>query len=327
MSLAFYQATVVCLGAVLAIVAALTFSGRVVLPRPAIGTFNGRDVLVLFAFIGTLPVLYLAVPRVALACFLCVTFASAMHIGYRPVVPGAVLWPGIAALLSADIVLAAVSGTSTGSWQAYWAVNSVIVMLTVAAVSNLYIQGGMRLVHVAWFALGLAVYDPVFTFVFPVTDKLADRFDGFALDPSMGFQLGPNTQNIGLGDLLVFTLFVLAAYRGYGRRAALASVAAVIAFGCVAPIALSAVASALSTEGGFVIPVQTFFGPAAFMLYLWFAKRETVPRPGRKAPAPALSTAPAATSLSPSRPAPERPASRAASARARVESTVPARLP
>jgi hypothetical protein len=300
MSLAFYQATVVCLGAVLAILAALTFSERVVLPRPVIGTFNGRDVLVVFAFIVTLPVLYLAVPHAVLAGFLCVTFASALYIGYRPVVPSAVLWPGIAALLGANIALAAISGTSTGRWQAYWAVNSVIVMLTVATVSNLYIQGGMRLAHVAWFALGLAVYDPVFTFVFPVTDKLEDRFYGFALNPSMGFQLGPNTQSIGLGDLLVFTLFMLAAYRGYGRRAALASGAAVIAFGCIAPIALSAMVSALSAEGGFVIPVQTFFGPVAFLLYLWFAKRGAVPRPGHKAPDPALATAPAVTG----RPAP-----------------------
>jgi len=47
------------------------------------------------------------------------------------------------------------------------------MMLAVAAVSNLYIQGGMKLSHVAWFALGLAVYDPLFSFVFPITDQLA----------------------------------------------------------------------------------------------------------------------------------------------------------
>jgi hypothetical protein len=49
---------------------------------------------------------------------------------------------------------------------------------------------------------------------------LANRFVGSALDPSMGFRFGPHVQNIGVGDLLVFTLFVLAAYRGHGRLAA-----------------------------------------------------------------------------------------------------------
>ncbi len=37
--------------------------------------------------------------------------------------------------------------------------------------------------------------------------------------------------------------------------------------------------SGLNTEGGFVIPVQTFFGPVAFLLYLWFRHR------GAEAPA------------------------------------------
>ena len=273
MSLVVYQAAVVCAGAVLAVLAALVFFQNVQLQRPAIGTFNGRDIIVLFVFIVTLPVLYLAVPHAVLTGFLILTFTSALAIGYRPVVPRMVLWPAIAGLLAADMALAAVMGPSVGLWQAYWIVNSTLMMLAVAAVSNLYIQGGMKLAHVAWFALGLAVYDPVFSFVFPITDQLAGRFAGFALDPSMGFRFGPHIQNIGIGDLLVFTLFVLAAYRGYGRRAGAISAVAVVAVGGIVPIALPSLVSGLKTEGGFVIPVQTFFGPAAFLLYLWFRRR------------------------------------------------------
>lgn len=273
MSLVVYQAAVVCAGAVLAVLAALVFFQNVRLQRPAIGTFNGRDIIVLFVFIVTLPVLYLAVPHAVLTGFLILTFTSALAIGYRPVVPRAALWPAIAGLLATDMALAAIMGQSVGLWQAYWIVNSTLMMLAVAAVSNLYIQGGMKLAHVAWFALGLAVYDPLFSFVFPITDQLAGRFAGFALDPSMGFRFGPHIQNIGIGDLLVFTLFVLAAYRGYGRRAAAISATAVVAVGGIMPIALPSLVSGLNTEGGFVIPVQTFFGPAAFLLYLWFRHR------------------------------------------------------
>jgi hypothetical protein len=284
MSLIVYQATVVCAGAVLAVLAAVAFFRRIGLQRPAIGTFNGRDVVVLFVFIVTLPVLYLAVPHYLLAGFLCLTFTSALYIGYRPVVPRSWLWLAIAGLLGADMALAAVMGNRVSLWQAYWIVNSAIMMLAVAAVANLYIQGGMRLRHVAWFALGLAVYDPVFSFVFPITDQLANRFAGFALDPSMGFRFGPHIQNIGVGDLLVFTLFVLAAYRGYGRVGAWVAALAVVVVGGIVPVVLPSLVSGLNTEGGFVIPVQTFFGPAAFLIYLWLARRGTEagrPRPVR----------------------------------------------
>jgi len=89
----------------------------------------------------------------------------------------------------------------------------------------------------------------------------------------MGFRFGPHVQNIGVGDLLVFTLFVLAAYRGHGRLAAAVSAAAVVVVGGIVPIVLPSLVSGLNTEGGFVIPVQTFFGPVAFLLYLWFAHR------------------------------------------------------
>ena len=273
MSLVIYQAAVVCAGAVLALLAALVFFKNIQLQRPAIGTFNGRDIIVLFVFIVTLPVLYLAVPHAVLTGFLILTFTSALAIGYRPLVPRAALWPAIAGMLAADMALAAVMGPSVGLWQAYWIVNSALMMLAVAAVSNLYIQGGMKLSHVALFALGLAVYDPLFSFVFPITDQLAGRFAGFALDPSMGFRFGAHIQNIGVGDLLVFTLFVLAAYRGYGRRAAAISAAAVVVADGVVPIALPTLVSGLNTDGGFVVPVQTFFGPAAFLLYLWFRRR------------------------------------------------------
>jgi hypothetical protein len=181
MSLIVYQAAVVCVGALLAVLATIAFFRRIQLPRPAIGTFNGRDIVVLFVFIVTLPVLYLTVPHIVLTLFLCLTFSSALYMGYQRLVPKPWLWAGIIALMGTDIALAAVMGHSVGLWQAYWIVNSAMVMLAAASVANLYIQGGMRLRHVAWFALGLAVYDPLFSIVIPITDQLANRFAGFAL--------------------------------------------------------------------------------------------------------------------------------------------------
>ena len=45
-------------------------------------------------------------------------------------------------------------GTVLG-WQFFWAENSVIVLLAAISVANLYVQGGMKLKHVAWFAARL----------------------------------------------------------------------------------------------------------------------------------------------------------------------------
>ena len=90
------------------------------------------------------------------------------------------------------------------------------MLFAVVAVANLYIQGGMRLRHVAWLALGLAVYDPIFSFGVPLTAKLADAFAGFPLDPSIGFRAGLNSANIGIGDLLVYSAFAVAASRDTG---------------------------------------------------------------------------------------------------------------
>jgi hypothetical protein len=141
-------------------------------------------------------------------------------------------------------------------------------------VANLYVQGGMRLRHVAWFALGLAVYDPLFSVVIPLTVRLADTFAGFPLDPSIGFRIGAENANIGIGDLLVYTLFTVATLKAYGRRAATAAVATVVVFGGLVPVLVPLVLGSLAPGNvGFVVPAQTFFGPAAFALYLWLRRR------------------------------------------------------
>ena len=59
---------------------------------PAIGTFNGRDIAVLFIFIVGLPLLYLVLPLLPLLIFLGITFASALSMGLRPLLGPTVTW-------------------------------------------------------------------------------------------------------------------------------------------------------------------------------------------------------------------------------------------
>jgi hypothetical protein len=268
-----FQTAVVVFGALTTVAVALVYFRRVRLERPAIGCFNGRDITVLFAFIVTLPVLYLFLPPLVLTCFLVLTFVSALSIGFRPLLPSSLLWWSIALLLGTNILVARYLLGTTRGWQLYWALTSVAVLCAAVAVSNLYVQGGMRLRHVAWFALGLAVYDPIFSFGFPLTARLADEFAGFPLDPSIGFRAGLDSANIGIGDLLVYSTFAVAAYKGYGRRGAELAFGLVAVFGGLAPSLAPLVISAVVRGNiGVVVPAQLFFGPAAFVGYRILAR-------------------------------------------------------
>ena len=269
-----FQACVVLGGSLGTVSLGLVYFHHVRQPRPAIGAFNARDIAILFVFIVTLPALYLVLPPLVLTGFLVLTFVSALSIGYRPLLPGPLLWLGIAALIGVNIWVARGGLGSMAGWQLYWGLTSFAVLLAAAAVANLYVQGGMRLQHVAWLALGLAVYDPFFSLVVPLTVRLADTFAGFPLDPSIGYRAGVNNANIGIGDLLVYTLFTVAAYKAYGRRAAMCSLGAVLVFGGMVPVLVPLLMSSFSRGNiGFVVPAQTFFGPAAFVLYVWLRRQ------------------------------------------------------
>lgn len=268
-----FSLAVVLTGSLATCAAATFYMGRVRLERPAIGVFNGRDLFVLFFFITTLPALYLALPDAGLTAFLLLTFVAALSIGYKPVLPPVALWTGIGVLLGGNIWLTYnMLGTVLG-WQVYWAATSFVVLLAAAAIANLYVQGGMKMRHVAWFALLLGVYDVVFSIFIPLTPRLADAFIGNPLDPSIGMRLGIFNANIGIGDLLVYGLFTIAALKAYGRKAAWAAVAVVAFFGSAAP-ALAPLAIDAVTRGGgnVVVPAQAFFGIPAFILYQWMRR-------------------------------------------------------
>lgn len=269
-----FQTIVILFGALATITGAVLYFQRIRLERPAVGLFNGRDILVLFAFIIALPFLYLVLPTAVLTGVLVLTFSSGMYIALRPLLRPLYLWPLILALVIINIVVTeTLLGTRAG-WQLYWVLTDVVVLISVVGVANLYVQGGMRLRHVALFSFGLAFYDGFFTFVVPIISKLADRFEGQPLDASIGFAMGPYNANIGLGDLLVYGLFIAAAYKGFGKRGVIASFVIVSIFGALMPATAPLVIAATIRQGiGIVVPAQIFFGPAALITYLLLSRQ------------------------------------------------------
>jgi len=271
--LSLFQLFVTIIGAMVACLGALLYLRRVRLERPAIGRFNGRDVGFLFAFLVLLPGLYLLFPQWALTAALALTFMAALSIGFRPVLAPTPLWLGIGVLIGADLWMGQRMIDNVFNWHFVWAENSVVVLLASISVANLYVQGGMQVRHVAWFAGGLAVYDSATTLVWPVSNELIREFVNHPLFPAMGMRLGYDEAIVGLGDLLVYAGFTIAAVKAYGRPGLRLALSLVLVFGAVMPTLSGLLFNYVDSRLDVVIPAQTWFGPAAVVGYLWLRRR------------------------------------------------------
>ena len=274
---------------------------RVKMERPAIGIFNPRDICVLFALLVTIPVFYLHLPRWLLLTFLTITFVSALSIGFRPLMSPAKLWLTVGVLIGLNFWMGRnLLGTVLG-WQLFWLETSVIVLLAAISVTNLYVQGGMKLKHVALFAIALGVYDVIFTAFWPLTNQLVQSFLGYPLDPSMGFRLGFDNAAVGIGDLLVYGLYVNAALKAYGPKAMRFALGLVVTFGAVLPSLVPLLIDYVDARTDVLVPAQAWFGPPALLGYLWLRRKYGRERTvkefwagpdflGRRRPEPAVET-------------------------------------
>lgn len=267
------QAAICVPGAALVCMAALYYFRRVRVERPPIGTFNTRDIAILLVIITGLPFFYAVLPGWAITCLLALTFAASLSIGYRQVLRPGVLWLAIGGLLGANIYEAhRMMGTVLG-WQVWWLELDILVIAGAVAVANLYVQGGMRLAHVAYFCLALAAYDVFSSLVINVTAVLVEEFVGQPLDPTFGFRFGATNYGIGIGDLLVYAMFTIACYKAYGRVAARVAACISVLFGAAAPSLLAIVIALIDFRNDILVPSQLLFGPAAFIAYLWMKRR------------------------------------------------------
>jgi hypothetical protein len=260
---------VVLVSVILVSLGALYYFRRVRMERPPIGTFNGRDIVILLAFVIALPFVYGYLPLWLITCLLVLTFTSSLYLGYKPVLGTGRTWLGIGLLIGLNIWTSHHLMGTTAGWQLWWAELSVLVGLGAIAVSNLYVQGGMKLQYVAWFALALAAYDIVFATVLPLTDELVAGYLAHPLDPLMGMRFGIDNYGVGLGDLLVYSLFMVASYKAYGVKAARIAFGLIVVFGALVTAFIPFALNFLDQELDLLVPSQALFGPAAFLCYLW----------------------------------------------------------
>jgi hypothetical protein len=268
----FSELGVIMTGVIVVCAGALVYFRRVRIERPAVGTFNARDVVILLVVVGVLPFVYGWLPVPLVTGLLALTFASALYIGYRPVLGPVGIWLGIGLLFGFNIWSSNhIMGTLPG-WQVWFAEQGIVVALAAIAVCNLYLQGGMKLRHVAWLSLGLAGYDIVFAAYYPLTGRLIARYLTHPLTPLFGMRLGYVDFAVGLGDLLVYSLFFVAAYKAYGARAATIAAGVIVVMGGFATAFIPFLFSFTNANLDVLVPAQSLFGPAAFLTYLWMKR-------------------------------------------------------
>jgi hypothetical protein len=261
-------------GVILVCGGSLAYFRWVRMERPAIGAFNTRDVVILLAVVGVLPFVYGWLPDTVVTCILLLTFGSALYIGYRPLLGSVGIWLGIGLLFGFNIWSSHyILGTVAG-WDWWYTQQSIAVLLGAIAVCNLYLQGGMKLRHVAWLSLGLACYDVVFASYYPLTGRLLARYITHPLTPVLGMRFGKVDYAVGLGDLLVYALFFLAAYKAYGARAARIAAGVIVVMAAATAFAPLVLGAALFRNANLdiLIPAQSLSGPVAFVAYLWMKR-------------------------------------------------------
>jgi hypothetical protein len=243
------------------------------LPRPTIGTFNGRDVIVIMIFVVLLPYLLVAISNWARTLFLILVFTGILSFGYRSVAIRRVRIPAMIILMGGPLVVRAIFGSGNAANVARWSITSLVVVLVVVAAANLNTQGGMLLRHATWFAIILGIYDSVFAWVFPLTQRLLDTVQLSTITPSAGMQFGDYTVVIGMGDLVVYGLYIATAYKAYGNLGSRVAAATILLFGGFFPVLIPYIVTLMSGHEMSLMPAQVTFGPAALAGYLLLRRR------------------------------------------------------
>ncbi|MER6196452.1 hypothetical protein ABT234_03575 [Streptomyces sp. NPDC001586] len=267
----FFQIAATAVLALAVVVGTIAYFRAVRAARPPVGVFNGRDIFMMMGFVLALPYVYLALPGAVLPAVLALVFAGGLSVGYQPLIGnGRLRWALIAVLIASVLVTHLAFGETAAP---YWVANSCVVGLVVVSATNLNVQGGMRLKNVAWFLLALAVYDAFFAWVVPLTQELAAAVQGYPYAPAAGLRLGDDLGAVvGMGDLLAYSLFTTAAYKAYAKPGLRTGIALVVLFGAVAPVAALHLIAAATGDAPGLIPAQVFFGPAAFVGYLFLRR-------------------------------------------------------
>jgi hypothetical protein len=236
------------------------------LARPSIGVLNLGDVAFMIGVIILIPYLYLALPLWLVAAIFAMAMLSILYFTGEPVLRARwANWVVALLLLGADVGANLYFG-ATGA--TFFLVNNTVLVLAVVGVTSLWAQSGIKARDVAVLGGVLALYDLIATSLLPLMTDLIARLASIPFAPVVSWGVGADRFVIGLGDLLLATVFPLAMRKAFGRSVGIAAMA--INLGTIA--ATLGFLQLARVEVG--VPLMTALGPLMVLQYgYWMRKR------------------------------------------------------
>jgi hypothetical protein len=231
--------------------------------RPPIGVFNLIDIAYMIGGIVLVPYLYLVLPTWMVATLLAVGAASVLYFVWEPVLPSRLLvWLAALAFVGADIWASIQFGAVSDQ---FFLINNVVLLLMVVGLTNLWAQSGMSAREVAILGAFLAIYDLTATWLLPLMTDMITRLAALPFTPMMGW--GVNSTNtwvgLGLGDLLLVSVFPLVMRKAFGKSAGITAL--VIGLATLIALMLMPIAQ--------VFPVMIVLGPLMVLQYLYWMRQ------------------------------------------------------
>ncbi len=233
---------------------------RYQISTPPIGVFNVQDIGVMVLLIILVPLFYLILPFWLTAALLLLVATSILYITWEPLLRARwAIWLTTVTLLVVDSA-AAFLGTRQ---NAFFAVNNIVLLMMGVGVTNVWAQSGMKARDTALLGILLALYDFIATVHLPLMGELLARLSDLPLVPLVAWSSGKTMASIGLGDVLMASVFPLVMRKAFGRPAGL--VALVLILTAIGTLL------ALPLQGGF--PLMAVLGPLMGLQYLCWRRR------------------------------------------------------
>jgi hypothetical protein len=248
-------------GAACALVGSWVYFRRYQLSRPPIGVMNIRDIATMIFAIMALPFLYLFLPVWMVATFLLLSALSVLYFTIKPALRTRwVVWVAALALLLLD---GGAVYVFTAKQNTYFAVNNLALLLLVVGVANLWAQSGVKARDMVLLGIALAIYDFFATAQSLLMITLIERLSNLPLAPIIAWNGDGGTLLLGLGDVLLASVFPLVMRKAFGRAAGLVALA----------LALVTIGILLAHPIRQGFPVMVVLGPLMAAQYLYWRWR------------------------------------------------------
>src|SRR5215208_5863696 len=163
----------------------------------------------------------------------------------------------------ANELLRILGATST----TFFLVNNTVLVLAVVGVTSLWAQSGIKARDVAVLGGVLALYDLIATSLLPLMTDLIERLASIPFAPVVSWGAGPERFVIGIGDLLLTTVFPLVMRKAFGRSAGIAAMA--INLGAIAATMAFLQLARLEVA----VPLMSGLGPLMVVQYAYWVLR------------------------------------------------------